>query len=100
MGVSSVLKAIVDSGTSLIAVATADMAKLAKKVGATQIAPIPPLNKEYKMDCKANAPDIDFVVAGKSYTLTKDDYILNEGGTCLFVSWAWMYLHLQGRCTS
>lgn len=81
---SSVRKAIVDSGTSLIAVATADMAKLAKKVGAKQLGPIPPLNKEYTVDCDADAPDVDFVIAGKSYTLTKDDYLLNQGGVCLF----------------
>merc|ERR1711959_461420 len=82
--VTSVRKAIVDSGTSLIAVATADMAKLAAKVGATQVAPIPPLNKEYKIDCNADAPNIDFVISGKSYTLTKEDYILKEGSSCLF----------------
>jgi hypothetical protein len=82
--VSNVRKAIVDSGTSLIAVATADMAKIAAKVGATQMGPIPPLNKEYKIDCKADAPNIDFVIGGKTYTLTKEDYIINGGGTCLF----------------
>merc|ERR1712187_872692 len=71
-------------GTSLIAVATKDMAKLAAKVGASTLGPIPPLNKEYKIDCNADAPDIDFVIGGKTYTLTKDDYILNVGGQCLF----------------
>jgi predicted aspartyl protease len=82
---TSVRKAIVDSGTSLLAVATADMAKLAAKVGATRVAPFPPLNREYKMDCNADAPDLDFIIGGKTYTLTKDDYMLKEGGsTCLF----------------
>jgi len=81
---TSVRKAIVDSGTSLMIVATADMAKLAAKVGAKPLAPFPPLNKEYKMDCNASAPDLDFVIGGKKYTLTKEDYILNQGGTCLF----------------
>merc|ERR1712232_1423086 len=82
--VTSVRKAIVDSGTSLLVVATADMAKLAAKVGATRMAPFPPLNKEYKIDCNAPAPDLDFVIGGKTYALTKEDYILKEGGTCLF----------------
>lgn len=81
---TSVRKAIVDSGTSLLAVATADMAKLAAKVGATQVAPFPPLNREYKINCTADAPNLDFVIGGKTYTLTKDDYILNSGGQCLF----------------
>jgi len=81
---STARKAIIDSGTSLIAVSTADMAKLAAKVGAKQLAPIPPLNKEYTIDCKAEAPNIDFVIGGKTYTLTKEDYLLNNGGKCLF----------------
>merc|ERR1712151_955545 len=61
-----------------------DMAKLATKVGAKPLGPIPPLNKEYKIDCNADAPSIDFVIGGKTYTLTKDDYILKSGGACLF----------------
>lgn len=81
---TTVRKAIVDSGTSLLAVATADIAKLASKVGASQLAPFPPLNKEYKIDCNADAPNIDFMIGGKTYTLTKKDYILNMGGACLF----------------
>merc|ERR1712187_375938 len=81
---TSVRKAIVDSGTSLLAVPAADVAKFAAKVGATQLAPIPPLNKEYKIDCNADSPNIDIVISGKTYTLTKEDYILNVGGQCLF----------------
>jgi len=78
-------KAIVDSGTSLMAIPTADFAKLAAKVGAKQLAPIPPLNREYTIDCNADVPDIDFVIGGKKYTLTKEDYTLPAGGgKCLF----------------
>lgn len=76
-------KAIVDSGTSLLAVPTADMAKIAALVGAKPLGPIAPLNKEYSFDCNATAPDFDIVIAGKTYTLTKDDYALNSGGTCI-----------------
>lgn len=82
--VTSARKAIVDSGTSLLAVPTEEMKKIATAVGATPVGPIPPLNKEYKIDCNADAPDIDVVIGGNTYTLTKDDYILNESGQCLF----------------
>lgn len=82
---TSTKKAIVDSGTSLMAVPTADFAKLAAKVGATPIAPIPPFNKEYKVDCSADLPNIDFIIGGKTYTLTKEEYTLSAGGgVCLF----------------
>eukprot|EP00662_Eupelagonemidae_sp_cell21_P004132 gene4132-9689_t len=53
-------------------------------VGATQMSKIPPLNKEYKIDCNADAPDIDIKIGGQTYTLTKKDYVINSGGTCLF----------------
>lgn len=82
---TSTRKAIVDSGTSLMAIPTADFAKLAAKVGAKPLAPIPPLNKEYTVDCDAKLPDVDFILGGKKYTLTKADYTLPAGaGKCLF----------------
>jgi len=82
---TSTRKAIVDSGTSLLAIPTKDFAKLAAKVGAKPLAPIPPLNKEYTIDCNADAPNVDFVIGGKKYTLTKEDYTLPAGaGKCLF----------------
>jgi len=43
----------------------------------------PPFNKEYKIDCNSAGPDIEFVIAGNSYTLKKADYVLNESGQCL-----------------
>jgi len=81
--VTSVRKAIVDSGTSLLAVPTTDIKKIADAVGAKQVLPIPPFNKEYKIDCNTAGPDIEFVIAGKSYILKKADYVLNESGQCL-----------------
>merc|ERR1712110_1405516 len=78
--VTSVRKAIVDSGTSLLAVPTSDMAKIARAVGAKQVLPIPPFNKEYTIDCDTPGPDIEFVLGGKSYILKKSDYVLNSGG--------------------
>merc|ERR1711933_428056 len=81
--ITSVRKAIVDSGTSLLAVPTADIKKIADAFGAKQVLPIPPFNKEYKIDCNSAGPDIEFVIGGKSYTLKKADYVLNESGQCL-----------------
>lgn len=82
--VTNVRKAIVDSGTSLLAVPSADMKKIAAAVGAKPVAPFPPFNKEYTIDCNSPGPDIEFVLGGKSYTLKKADYVLNEGqGMCL-----------------
>jgi hypothetical protein len=81
--VTSCRKAIVDSGTSLLAVPTADIKKIAAIIGAKPLGPIPPLNKEYTFNCTGAAPDVDIVIAGKTYTLTKDDYALKSGGECV-----------------
>merc|ERR1712166_1088412 len=45
--VTTVRKAIIDSGTSLLAVPVADMKKIAAAVGAKPVAPFPPFNKEF-----------------------------------------------------
>jgi len=79
--VTSVRKAIVDSGTSLIAVPTGDLKQIADMVGAKPLGPIPPLNKEYTFNCSADAPDIDIIIAGNTYTLTKEDYTLQQSGS-------------------
>merc|ERR1711937_1046552 len=76
--VTSCRKAIVDSGTSLLAVPTSDIKKIAALVGAKTVLPIPPFNKEYLIDCNADAPNVDFVIGGKTYTLTKEEYIIND----------------------
>merc|ERR1712014_22124 len=62
--VTSVRKAIVDSGTSLLAAPTADVAKIAAAVGAKKVLPIPPFNN--------------------AYTLKKEDYIIKDQTICLF----------------
>jgi hypothetical protein len=82
--VSSVKRGVVDSGTSLMVVPTDEMKALAKTVGAKQLSIIPPLNREYTIDCDASAPDIDFIIDGKTYSLTKEDYSLADGDECLF----------------
>jgi hypothetical protein len=82
--VSSVKKGIVDSGTSLMVVPTNEIKALAETVGAKQLSIIPPLNREYTIDCDASAPDIDFQIDGKTYSLTKEDYSLVDEDQCLF----------------
>merc|ERR1712232_1542713 len=81
--ITSCRKAIVDSGTSLLAVPSDDMAKIAAAVGAKSLGPVAPLNKEYTFDCNGTAPDFDITIAGKTYTLTKEDYSLQNGGQCV-----------------
>merc|ERR1711862_650727 len=82
--VISTKKGVVDSGTSLLAIPKSDIAAIAKLVGAKTLAPIPPLNSEYTIDCNADAPDVDVILGGKTYALTKEDYIINDAGQCLF----------------
>merc|ERR1712228_1123654 len=82
--VTSVRKAIVDSGPSLLAVPTSDMKKIAEAVGAKQVLPIPPFNKEYTVDCNSAGPNIDIVIGGQTYTLKKEDYIIKDSTMCLF----------------
>jgi len=77
-------KAIVDSGTSLLAVPTAAIKAIASAVGAKTVLPIPPFNKEYTIDCTSDAPALDVVLGGKKYTLEKADYVINDNGQCLF----------------
>jgi len=79
---TSAVKAIVDSGTSLLAGPKADVKKIAKLVGAKPIAF--GLTGEYSIDCNAKAPDMEFSLGGNTYTLALKDYIINEGGECLF----------------
>jgi len=82
--VTAAKKAIVDSGTSLMTVPTADIKALAKKVGAKQVLPIPPFNKEYTIDCDSAAPSIDITLGGKVYSLTKEQYVIRscKAGQC------------------
>jgi len=82
--VISTKKGIVDSGTSLLAVPKENMAAIAKLLGAKPLLPFPPFNSEYTINCDAAAPSIDVILGGQTYTLEKDDYVINSGGQCLF----------------
>merc|ERR1711981_367969 len=79
--ISSPQKAIIDSGTSLLAGPKEVVAALAKQVGATSV-----LGKEYVIDCskKSFLPDLEVTLGGKAFTLSADDYVLSVSGQCLF----------------
>jgi len=83
--ISSAKRGVVDSGTSLMVVPSDEIKAIASAVGAKQLSIIPPFNREYTIPCDASAPDIDFKIDGKTYSLAKEDYSLDQGsGTCLF----------------
>jgi hypothetical protein len=80
---TTVTKAIVDSGTSLLAGPTSDVKAIAKAVGAKPFFLNP---NEFTLDCSAipTLPNIDFGFGGQNFTLTGTDYVLNiEDVECL-----------------
>jgi hypothetical protein len=79
--VTSAKRVIIDSGTSLLAGPTADVENLAKLVGAKKSFLNP---SEYTISCSASAPDITVTIGGITFTLAKEDYIINGGLYCLF----------------
>ena len=72
-------KTVMDSGTSLFAVPSDAIKVLAKAVGAMEVLPIPPFNKEYLIDCYTPGPNLDFVLGGKNHTPTKADDVDHSG---------------------
>jgi len=74
-------KAIIDSGTSLLAGPKASVDALAKQVGAKSV-----LGKEYTVDCSkiSSMPELKVTLGGKEFTLTANDYVLQVSGQCLF----------------
>ncbi len=79
---SKVSRAVFDTGTSLLAGPVADVAAIAKQLGAT-----PFINpNEYTLPCSSlpSLPNVTFVIAGLPYTLTPAQYVIEvEGIECL-----------------
>lgn len=72
-------KAIVDSGTSILTGPPDEVAKIAASIGAKEF-----INGEYLVDCNYDLPDVSFVIAGNTYTLSPQDYLIPDGDICLF----------------
>jgi hypothetical protein len=79
--VSGSAKAIIDSGTSLLAGPKDAVDSLAKTVGAQSV-----MGKEYTIDCskKSSLQNLEVTLGGKSFTLAPEDYVLEVSGQCLF----------------
>lgn len=82
--------AIVDSGTSLIAIPPSHMEALADMVGATKL-----FTGQYKVDCSAipHLPVVAFSISGTSYPLNGEDYTLQSSNLCML---AFMAFETEG----
>lgn len=71
-------RAIIDSGTSLLAGPVREVRRIAKLVGA-----VPLIAGEYMIDCKAidTAPTLTFKLGDFSFSLEPKDYIIDEGSS-------------------
>jgi len=82
--VSAAPYAVLDTGTSILAGPSAEVAAIAKSVGAV---PFPLNPKEYTIDCNKvpSLPILSVGLGGRVFNLTGSDYVINvEDTTCLF----------------
>jgi len=81
--VTNATKVVLDTGTSILAGPSADVAALAAAVGAQ---PFPLRPSEYTIDCSKvpSLPVLTVVMGGNSFDLAGADYTLNVQGICLF----------------
>jgi len=75
--VTTAKKGVLDSGTSTLAGPSAEVAVIAKTLGALEVLP-----GEYSIDCGKipSLPIISVGLGGKTFNLTGADYVLNPGG--------------------
>lgn len=76
--VSGDAKAIVDSGTSILTGPSEYVSQIAKQLNAKEI-----IAGEYMLACNYDLPSINFVLAGKTYSLAPVDYLIPDGDLCL-----------------
>ncbi len=76
---TSAKAAVIDSGTSLIIGPTADVQKLAEALGATEV------EHFYQVDCgkMGEMPALDFVMDEEAYSLSAEDYVVQDGNVCI-----------------
>lgn len=71
------MKAIVDTGTSIMTGPSEQVKAIADSLNAKEI-----IEGEYFVKCDVTA-NIDFVIDGNTYTLTPEDYLIPDGDMCL-----------------
>lgn len=76
-------KVVLDTGTSILAGPSAEVAAIAAAVGAT---PFPLRPSEYTIDCSKvpTLPVLSVTIGGRSFTFAGSEYTLNVQGVCLF----------------
>lgn len=73
------VNAIIDSGTSILTGPSESVAAIAATLGAKEL-----IAGEYFLKCNYDTlPNLDFVIDGKIYSLTPQDYLIPDGDICL-----------------